>query len=1011
MPLRSLMLLAFIGWLSCSLPAAAEPPSGDAVIRGKAGPSDIVITTTSRVAGAIHSLTWNGKEFIDSTDHGRQLQSACAFDCGDPKHFWAEAYNPTEAGSRKDGAGPKSSSKLLSIDAAGRELSTTTQMAFWLAPGEKFEGHAAKNDKVLSPFLVSKRVRIGYQELPHAIECEVTFTVPEGEKHTLAQFEVLTGYMPAEFSQFETFNPETGESKSIDDGPGEQWSPLVFSTEDGRHAMGVFAPKILLPGLKGPGYGRWRFKAEKVVKWNCVFRDPYYLRGADGVLRFRLFVAVGAREDVRRTLAALQPSVLEQAPNTWVKRSPVKGGPPSPGMGYETSLGYDRFAGAVIRWGGHNPGGGGEQNAETWAYHLRTNRWELKEPNTSPPGVCCAQQNVFDSASNRFLRFPAFSGSHGWQWFREIYLNNSTVWAYDLRNNEWRDLRPLPAPRVAPLRCAAWESDHEVAVLFGGEGSNEGTLVYDPYTNTWARMNPKVQPEGRSGGNMAYDSGRKKFILLGSQFGNDKHTWAYDLRKNEWRDLKPELQPPTDRNDAVLAYDGDRKVAVAVVRIIDKELKDEIVAGHLETWAYDADKNTWKKMNPPREPDGWANRRRVLCAASWENVLLMEVYANPTERIPGVDREQQIWTYRRSDRASPPDLVPPIVHGPQPSPHRINIDWTLPDNATGGVLHRGAGSQPWQADMKMVSRVDAQTGTFEDTKVQRGVIYHYAMKAFDKDNRESEFSDRKRAQPRAVEEVTASVIGPQEVRLTWRPPQRTWHSRSADSTVVGYHVERAPVEVFTEDQILRLKKDTPPLTEPSVGAIKAIGRFERLTKEPLEKPEFTDTTIDLSKPQAVEGEPLFKHRFRDDQLDPKGKSYRLAVYAYRVRAVNALGVESGPSPWCPTIPSAPQWVFAREDGERCQLKWAANPEQGIKGYLVYRMESPRVNGPGQPVTRLTAEPANGTRFTDEKAGKETRRYWVVAVDALGQEGFPSAPVWHERQYRKYYEPFVGSWHQ
>ncbi len=33
---------------------------GNAVIRGKAGSSEIVITTTDRLAGAIHSLTWNG---------------------------------------------------------------------------------------------------------------------------------------------------------------------------------------------------------------------------------------------------------------------------------------------------------------------------------------------------------------------------------------------------------------------------------------------------------------------------------------------------------------------------------------------------------------------------------------------------------------------------------------------------------------------------------------------------------------------------------------------------------------------------------------------------------------------------------------------------------------------------------------------------------------------------------------------------------------------------------------
>jgi hypothetical protein len=75
------------------------------------------------------------------------------------------------------------------------------------------------------------------------------------------------------------------------------------------------------------------------------------------------------------------------------------------------------------------------------------------------------------------------------------------------------------------------------------------------------------------------------------------------------------------------------------------------------------------------------------------------------------------------------------------------------------------------------------------------------------------------------------------------------------------------------------------------------------------------------------------------------------------------------------------------------------------------MEGPKVNGPGQPVARLTAKPVRGTAFTDPRATKETKRYWVVAVDALRQEGLPSAPAWHYWQFRKYYEPFVGEWHQ
>jgi len=215
---------------------------------------------------------------------------------------------------------------------------------------------------------------------------------------------------------------------------------------------------------------------------------------------------------------AADPAALEQEPNTWVKRSPIKGGPPSPGMGYEASLIYDPVSHRVLRWGGHNQGGGGEQNAELWTYEPATNKWSLIEPNTAPPGVCCAQQNVFDPVNGRFLRFTAFSGSHGWQWFREIYLNNSTVWAFDPATNTWRDRRSLPAPRTAPLRCAAFDSEFQVTVIFGGEGSQEGTIVYDAYTNTWTRRKPAKQPEFRSGGNMAYDAARKLHILFDAQF-------------------------------------------------------------------------------------------------------------------------------------------------------------------------------------------------------------------------------------------------------------------------------------------------------------------------------------------------------------------------------------------------------------------------------------------------------------------------------------------------------------
>jgi hypothetical protein len=311
-----------------------------------------------------------------------------------------------------------------------------------------------------------------------------------------------------------------------------------------------------------------------------------------------------------------------------------------------------------------------------------------------------------------------------------------------------------------------------------------------------------------------------------------------------------------------------------------------------------------------------------MAAIPDQNVILMENYVNPPQKIPGVEREQQIWTYRYAAK--------------------------MPDAKSA------------------------------------------APKA------------KARSKPRLVEDVFVSVHSTTKVTLAWPA------AREAD--VVGYHVERAPVEVFSEDQIVRLHTDTKPLNPPSVGAIKSIGKFVKLTTEPIKQNIYTDINLDLSKPIAVKEE-AYRHRFTSKQINDDGKPYRYAVYAYRVRAVNKQGLESGGGPYALTIPSAPSAVFSKEDNMTCHLKWKQNPEHGIAGYRVYRMESPRINGPGQPVTRVTATPISRTTYSDRNRNTDTRRYWIVAVDALGQEGYPSAPTWFERQYKKHYAQFSGEWHQ
>jgi hypothetical protein len=264
-------------------------------IRGKTADSEIVIRANSRFAGAIYSLTWRGKEFLDSADHGRELQSASNFDSGTA--ITNETFNPTEAGSMNDGAGQSSSSRLLRMVARGNRLETRTQMAFWLDPTQQSNGQPAKNRTVLSNHILSKRVTIGHQNNPRHIRYEVTFKLPPDEAHTRAVFESLTGYMPPEFSEFWRFDPKSKTLVALSDGPGEQSDPVVFSTKDGAFAMGIYTPDV-----RTKGYGRWRFAAERVVKWNCVFRATAPIAGKQ--FSFVHDLSVGTLAEVESDLRA-----------------------------------------------------------------------------------------------------------------------------------------------------------------------------------------------------------------------------------------------------------------------------------------------------------------------------------------------------------------------------------------------------------------------------------------------------------------------------------------------------------------------------------------------------------------------------------------------------------------------------------------------------------------------------------------------------------------------------------
>lgn len=412
----------------------------------------------------------------------------------------------------------------------------------------------------------------------------------------------------------------------------------------------------------------------------------------------------------------------------------------------------------------------------------------------------------------------------------------------------------------------------------------------------------------------------------------------------------------------------------------------------LETWAFDAGERKWSQIAGP-QPDDSGARNRMLVYLPDDNLFVLE---NRT-------REQQIWTYRYAEAPEPaagPIELTIDVDGDRRS---AKLSWTTAgDSGPPPSVHvyRGEGEVPWKVTWKRIAENVAEgTYTVEDLPREQVTWFRVGVPG----GKPGEgLSNIARTQPPVVVEAVVSVVSPQHIELAWKPP--------AGARPAGYYVERADVAVLSADQDQRVKEPYRPASDLMIGRITKIGEFRRLTEEPLRDTVFADTTVDLTAgPRQSIEETVYDAEPGERAVDPDGRPYRYAVYAYRIRAVSPLGVVSGPSPVFFSIPSAVQHVFSREEGEdAAQLRWAPNPERGLQGYYVYRKEG-RWNK--DPIVRLTEEPITDTRYIDRASGKVTRRYEVVAVDALGQEGLPSQPVWTRREWAAYYVPYVEDWHQ
>ncbi|MBA2226152.1 fibronectin type III domain-containing protein [Thermogemmata fonticola] len=658
--------------------------------------------------------------------------------------------------------------------------------------------------------------------------------------------------------------------------------------------------------------------------------------------------------------------------NCWVLQSP-RPGQPVPDFPYEGSGGYDPLRRRWIHHGGHD---GIPQGFQTFLFDLESGRWEQRFPPTSPPGACCVDgANVFDRVQGVFVRFPGGSLGHGYQWSRGVKLKESHVWIYDPQTNEFINMRPEPygmkGRQSAPIgglnSSGTYDPEHELVISFGGQsssGAHQRLFAYDVYSNQLYILPAKQSPPARDGAALAYDRSQNRLVLFGSQYLVDERTWLYDFQTENWEALKLEPHPPAHKvtrdycTIPRMAYDSRHQVLLLVVW----KAQD----GH-ETWVLDLKQRQWRKMNPVQEPSPSKSRSRNLDYDEERNLFILETSSDKTNR-------PEIWTYRYAEQKQEKQLsAPQSLRALTDEEGGVQLAWSAVGGAERYRIYRAVADKPWQTQFTLAGQTDSCT--WRDRAPSATATTWYRITAVDAQGRESPPSRRARSDPPAPRRLTASATD-KGVSLQWPAADQ--------ADIVGWHVYRGRVipRTVRKGQPAAWRDNDPEYDQPQFVEVQDIVQWQRLTREPVRQTHWHDTvTLRQKSPDS---------------------DYPWTVYAYVLRAVNRLGRESGPSPYVLTIPSEPRHVLCREVEDFAEIQWEPPLEKNVIGYHIYMLRGT------WEIIRLTDQPIRETRYRYRVGRQRVTRFWVTAVDHLGQEGQPSSPAWFGRAYRGFFE---GDWHQ
>lgn len=297
---KSISYTLVLGISMGAIQSAPAQAGSESISTNVSGSPLIVSASSDRFAGAIESLVFRGVQYVNIADHGRQIQSAIQLD------NLGECLNPNEAGSEADGALYTSSSVLHSILSSNNVLTTLSQPAFWLAPGENYGEpcspyttiSTAQNTTILSNYRISRTTSFYGPSIPNLLEITTTFTVPENR--TSASVEGLTSYLPPSFTNFLTYdrNERRLTKLTVNSSIQRTSTPIIVSLPNGSSSMGVLSNSIPSSDPSKAAYYAYIYYpgSQSTAKWSCVFAENNLL--ANTTYAYSCPITVGTVDEV-----------------------------------------------------------------------------------------------------------------------------------------------------------------------------------------------------------------------------------------------------------------------------------------------------------------------------------------------------------------------------------------------------------------------------------------------------------------------------------------------------------------------------------------------------------------------------------------------------------------------------------------------------------------------------------------------------------------------------------------